>query len=858
MATRLSVPGHGPDAAYDAFAAWVGEQGLDLYPHQEDAVLELLAGNHVVLATPTGSGKSLVAVAGILAMRAERGASTEGGARRAGFYTAPIKALVNEKFFALCEIFGADDVGLLTGDASVNPDAPIICCTAEVLANIALREGQAADVGLVVMDEFHFYAEPSRGWAWQVPLLELPRAQFLLMSATLGDVTALTEDLSRRTGRDTAVVDDAVRPVPLSFTWSTEPLAETLEELVETGQAPVYVVHFTQADAVEHAASLLRTAGLAKRADKEAISERTAGVRFGAGFGKTLHKLLRAGIGVHHAGMLPKYRRVVEQLAQAGLLTVVCGTDTLGVGINVPIRTVLFSGLAKFDGHRQRVLKVREFQQIAGRAGRAGFDSAGYVVVQAPEHVIDNEKARKKAAASSNKRSKAQLRKPPPGTVVWNEQTYDKLVAGVPEQLESRMKVDNGMLVNVLAREEDAFPVVRRLLTDNHEDRRQQLRLARRAVRLTRALVRAGTVTRLPEPDEHGRRYVLTVDLPPDFALHQPLSLFALAALDVLDPEAPTYALDVVSVVEAVLEGPRQVLFAQRHAARGELIAELKADGVDYDDRMALIEDVSWPQPLADLLEPLFETYRETHPWLPEDALEPKSVLREMWESGLGFTDFVARYQLARSEGLVLRYLTDAYRALRQTVPERHRPPEVDDIVEWLGETVRQTDSSLLDEWESLADPDHARADVVEHAPPPPPRPLSQQRAFEVMVRNAMFARVLLCARDDPAGLERLEREAADRLDPPGGVGMSRADWDTALEAYYAEHDVIGTDADARGPDHFQVTPETVDGRRTWQVQQSLADPAGHHDWVIDAEVDLEASDAIGEAVVTVRALRLR
>jgi hypothetical protein len=442
--------------------------------------------------------------------------------------------------------------------------------------------------------------------------------------------------------------------------------------------------------------------------------------------------------------------------------------------------------------------------------------------------------------------------------VVWNEQTYDKLVAGVPEQLESRMKVDNGLLVNVLAREEDAFPVVRRLLTDNHEDRRQQLRLARRALRLTRALVRAGTVTRLPETDEHGRRYVLTVDLPPDFALHQPLSLFALAALDVLDPEAPTYALDVVSVVESVLEGPRQVLFAQRHAARGEMIAELKADGVDYDDRMALIEDVSWPQPLADLLEPLFETYRETHPWLPEDALEPKSVLREMWESGLGFTDFVARYQLARSEGLVLRYLTDAYRALRQTVPERHRPPEVDDIVEWLGETVRQTDSSLLDEWESLADPDHARADVVEHAPPPPPRPLSQQRAFEVMVRNAMFARVLLCARDDPAGLERLEREAADRLDPPGEVGMSRADWDTALEAYYAEHDAIGTDADARGPDHFQVTPETVEGRRTWQVQQSLADPAGHHDWVIDAEVDLEASDAIGEAVVTVRALRLR
>ena len=428
------------------------------------------------------------------------------------------------------------------------------------------------------------------------------------------------------------------------------------------------------------------------------------------------------------------------------------------------------------------------------------------------------------------------------------------------------MRVDNGMLVNVLAREEDAFPVVRRLLTDNHEDRRQQLRLARRALRLTRALVRSGTVTRLDDLDEHGRRYLLTVDLPPDFALNQPLSLFALAALDVLDPEAPTYALDVVSVVEAVLEGPRQILFAQQHAARGELIAELKADGVDYEERMALIEDVTWPRPLADLLEPLFETYRETHAWLPEDALEPKSVLREMWEQGMGFTDFVARYQLARSEGLLLRYLTDAYRALRQTVPERHRPPEVDDVVEWLGETVRQTDSSLLDEWEALADPSHVRADVVEHAPPPPPRPLSRQdRAFAVMIRNAMFARVTLCARDDLDGLVRLEREAADRLDPPREVVMTRSAWDAALEAYYAEHDTVGTAGDARGPTYLQVGAEeqgepagAPEGTlaRVRRVVQTLADPAGHRDWVVEAVVDCDATDAAGELVLAATALR--
>ncbi len=851
-----------PDDVYDRVLAHAADQGLELYPHQDEAVIELLAGSNVVLATPTGSGKSLVAVAAHMAAMADD---------RVSFYTAPIKALVSEKFFALCEVFGADDVGLLTGDASVNPDAPIICCTAEVLANIALREGQAADVGLVIMDEFHFYAEPDRGWAWQVPLLTLPHAQFLLMSATLGDVTALAEDISRRNGRETAVVDLAERPVPLSFTWSTETLDDTLDELVETEQAPVYVVHFTQAAAVEHATSLLRGTkarftGTGAQIDKEGIAARMATVRFGAGFGKTLSKLLRAGIGVHHAGMLPKYRRVVEQLAQAGLLTVICGTDTLGVGINVPIRTVLFSGLAKYDGNRSRVLRVREFRQIAGRAGRAGFDTAGYVVVQAPEHVIANEKAKKKAAASTNKRSKAQLRKPPPGTIVWTEQTFDKLVSGEPEPMTSRMKVDNSMLINVVSREEDAFPVLRQLLTDNHEDQRQQVRLVRRALRLARSLVTSGTLTRLDERDEFGRQYVMTVDLPPDFALNQPLAHFALAALDVLDPEAPTYTLDVVSVVEAVLEGPRQILFAQQHAARGEAIGEMKADGVEYEERMALLEEVTWPQPLGEWLEPLFETYRQTHGWLSPDALQPKSVLREMWEQAMGFTDFVGRYQLARSEGLVLRYLTDAYRTIRQTVPDRHRTPELDDIVEWLGETIRQTDSSLLDEWEALNDPEHVRPDVAHHEPPPPPRPISRQdRAFTVMIRNALFARVQCCARDDLDGLMRLEREAADRVEPPREVVMGRSLWDAALEEYYAEHASIGTDGAARGPAYLHLGAEergepagAPEGTvaRIRRVAQTLADPADHRDWLLEAIVDCDASDEAGELVMAATSLR--
>ena len=444
----------------------------------------------------------------------------------------------------------------------------------------------------------------------------------------------------------------------------------------------------------------------------------------------------------------------------------------------MPIRTVLFTGLAKYDGQRSRVLRTREFLQIAGRAGRAGFDTSGQVVVQAPEHTIENERAKAKAeaknsapGANAKRKSKAQLRKPPEGTVVWTEQTFEKLVAGVPEQLVSRMKVDNAMLINVLSREEDAFPVLRRLLQDNHEPRRQQLKLSRRAIRLARSLVSSQTLTRLDEVDELGRRYVLTEDLPPDFALNQPLSHFALAAFDLLDPESDDYTLDIVSVVEAVLDAPNQILFAQQHAARGEAIGEMKADGLEYEERMALLDQITWPKPLAELLGATYEIYRERHPWLREDALDPKSIVREIFEQGMSFTDFCSRYQLARSEGLVLRYLTDAYRALRQTVPDAHRTPELDDLMEWLGETIRQTDSSLLDEWEALADPDHASRSVTENEPPTPPRPISQQdRAFRVMVRNAMWRRVDLVARDNLDGLMALERAAADRTDPPREV----------------------------------------------------------------------------------------
>ncbi|QIS21305.1 DUF3516 domain-containing protein [Nocardia terpenica] len=815
------VPDVDADWLYESFAEWAASQNLTLYPAQEEALLELMTGANVILATPTGSGKSLVALGAHFA-------ALNRGQR--SYYTAPIKALVSEKFFALCEVFGAERVGMVTGDAAVNPDAPIICATAEILANLALREGADADVGQVVMDEFHFYSDPDRGWAWQVPLLELPKVQFLLMSATLGEVDFFRGDLEQRTGRPTAIVAGTERPVPLLFSYRRTQITETLEELVTTNQSPVYVVHFTQAAALERAQALT-SVNFASKAEKDAIAEAIGGFRFSSGFGKTLSRLIRHGIGVHHAGMLPKYRRLVERLAQEGLLKVVCGTDTLGVGINVPIRTVLLTGLTKFDGVRTRRLKAREFHQIAGRAGRAGYDTMGTVVVQAPEHEVENARLLAKAGDDPKKQRKVQRRKPPEGFVSWSEDTFDRLVAAAPEPMVSRFRVTNALLLNVIARRGNCFDAMRHLLEDNHEPRPAQRKHILKAIRLYRALRDAGVVQQLDEPDEFGRRARLTVDLQRDFALDQPLSPFALAALDLLDSDAPTYTLDVVSIIESTLEDPRQLLLAQQHRARGAAIAEMKADGIDYDERMELLEDITWPKPLAELIEPAFETYRAGHPWVSEFSPSPKAVVREMIERSLTFAELISQYELARSEGMVLRYLADAYRALRRTVPESARTEELEDLTEWLGELVRQVDSSLLDEWEQLTNPG-AETDADQLAfGAETVRPISaNERAFRVMVRNAVFRRVELAA------LHRWD--ALDELgDGPG--------WEAELAPYFAEYDAIGTGPNARGPRLFQLEQ----GPEFWRVRQVLDDPAGDHGWSVDAVVDLAESDAAGEVV---------
>ncbi|MBV7295309.1 DUF3516 domain-containing protein [Corynebacterium sp. TAE3-ERU12] len=823
------------EAAVDCFTRWTQSRSISLYPAQEEATLALAGGDHVILATPTGSGKSMVAIAAHFLCMAQGGRS---------FYTAPIKALVSEKFFALCEIFGADNVGMMTGDATVNGKAPIICATAEIVANIALREGAEADIDQVVMDEFHYYADPQRGWAWQVPLLELTGAQFLLMSATLGDVSMFQKDLKRRTGRNVELVAGSTRPVPLDFSYVFTPVHETIEQLLADNKAPVYVVHFSQREAAERAQALTGMK-LVNDEEKQRIRDEIGGFRFTTAFGRDLSKLLRRGIGVHHAGMLPKYRRLVERLSQTGLLKVICGTDTLGVGINVPIRTVLMTGLVKYDGIKQRTLSSREFHQIAGRAGRAGYDTEGTVVVQAPDYEIENVKLRKRAGQDEAKLKKLRKKSAPKGEVTWSQKTYERLIDQEPESLTSRFQVSNAMVLNVIGRGGDTFAHMRHLLRDNHDTRHQQNQAILKAIELYRGLESADIVG-LTET-KFGPQPRLTIELQRDFALDQPLAPLAIAALDLLDKESETYALDVLSVFESILDDPRPLLAAQQRAARGAEIAALKADGVEYTERMALIEDITYPQPLAEELEAAYQTYAKGHPWVREFDISPKSVVRDMVEKAMTFSDVIAEYGLARAEGVVLRYLTDAWRTLRHTLPPEHTTDELSDIIEWLGETVQQVDSSLVDEWARMADPD---APVDEQTlrevayGDDGSRPLTgNRRAFTRMVRNYFFRHVQLFA---------FERE--DALAELDAYLDNAPDWPALMDDYYDEYDEVLIDADARGPEMFHIEDATADG--VWRVRQILHDPNGDKGWQLIGEVDLAASDEAGE--VQLRSLEVQ
>ena len=820
------------DDIYERFFDWaIDVKGIEPWPHQEEAIMDILAGDHVILNTPTGSGKSLVALGMHFA------ALCTG---RRSYYTAPIKALVSEKFFDLIEVFGRENVGMITGDSHINADAPIICCTAEILANQALREGEHADVGLVAMDEFHYFGDPERGWAWQVPLLTLPQTQFLLMSATLGNVDAIANKLSELNDTpDVDVIANAPRPVPLNYEYTLDSLERTVELAYKDGSTPIYVVHFSQDAALETAQALAST-GVSSKEQRNAIAEAIKGVKFTTAFGKILQRLLRTGIGVHHAGMLPRYRRLVEQLAQQGLLSVICGTDTLGVGINVPIHCVVLTALTKYDGNKMRKLKAREFHQIAGRAGRMGFDTEGLVIAEAPEFEIENQKAIAKAGGDPKKLKKIKRKKAPEGFVNWNQNTFDKLIDAEPETLVPHLKITHSMVLNEVEQGGDARERIDRLIDDSAQTPDQKERLHQRADEIFQTLFDT-EVIEAERRSDGSLDYLMTLDMPDDFALDQPLSPFLLAALELLDPESETYALDVISMVEATLEDPRQVLRAQERAAKDKAMADMKADGLDYDERMDRLAEITYPKPLEDLLDAAFTKYRHDVPWANDYWLSPKSVVRDMVETASDFTGYIARYNIARSEGTLLRYLSDAYRSLARTVPVEKRDERLKDIIAWLRVLVRSIDSSLVDEWENAGNTsdEASQAAASLAAPGSGNDVVEDRRGLTVLVRNAMFRRVQLMDLDRP--------EELGALDKDWGYGVH--EWEDALDDYYDEHEYVNVDAEARSPKLFMLDDTHERDEHTWKVRQIIDDSDGDHDWAITGVVDLDATQNGGEVV---------
>ena len=828
----------GNDALLGRLLEYAERRRLQLYPSQETAILELFEEKNVILNTPTGSGKSLVATA------LHFQAIAKG---RRSIYTCPIKALVNEKFMALCREFGPDNVGLSTGDASVNRDAPILCCTAEILANIALREGAAANVREVVMDEFHYYADRERGVAWQVPLLTLPQARFLLMSATLGDTTFFEAELTRLTERATVAVTSTDRPVPLEHAYSELPLAKTLESLVADGKAPVYVVHFTQLEAAQSAQDFT-SLNVCTRDEKAAIANTLEGFRFTSPYGPEIKKWLRHGIGLHHAGLLPKYRVLIEQLAQKGLLKVICGTDTLGVGINVPIRTVLFTRLCKYDGQKTGILSARDFHQIGGRAGRKGFDDQGWVVAQAPEHVIENFKLAEKSARDGKRTVK---RQPPEKNFVnWDKNTFLRLIAAPPEKLTSRFQVTHAMLLNVLSREGDGCAAMRRLIRDSHETPRQKEAHTKRVWQLFRSLIDRKIVEFIPQTED-GRKLRVNVELQDDFSMDQVLSLYLLETIPLMNPQAPDYALVLLTLVESILEDPDIILRKQLDKVKDRKMAEMKLEGIEYDKRIEELEKCEHPKPNREFVYSTFNAFAARHPWVGEENIHPKSIVREMFEEFRSFADYIKLYELHRAEGVLLRHLNSVFKVLAQTVPDAAKNDQVHEMELYLGTMIRQVDSSLLDEWEKMRDPNFQRAETKEVRPPGAEEAAADitrdMKAFTAAIRNHIFTFLRgLVIGDFETAIAQLAAP-----DDAEGLPWTPARLQAALDAYHADHEHLCLDPNARNARHTYVVP--AEDKKSWRVQQMLLDPAEHNDWVAEFDVDLSESRKLGEPTLRLR-----
>ncbi len=810
------------DEALERFLDHVEHWGISLYPAQEAAIIELYEEKNVIQNTPTGSGKSLVAAA--LHFK-----SLVQGKR--SVYTCPIKALVNEKWLALCREFGPENVGLSTGDATVNRDAPILCCTAEILANMALKSGDGAGMADVIMDEFHYYSDRDRGVAWQIPLLLLAKSRFLLMSATLGNTDFFEAALTKLTGRPTAAIQTTKRPVPLEFDYRQTPLAQTVETLIEQDRCPLYVVHFTQLEAAQSAQDFT-SIPIGSKAEKQSLAEALQGVRFNSPYGPVLKKWLKHGIGLHHAGLLPKYRLLVEQLAQKGLLKVICGTDTLGVGINVPIRTVVFTRLCKYDGSKTGIVAARDFHQIAGRAGRKGFDDCGWVVAQAPEHVIENHKLEQKAAKTGKKFVK---RKPPERNFVsWDEKTFRRLVQSAPETLISRFQVSHGMLIHVLSRRrEDGCRVLRRLIRDCHDSPNRKKAHARRGWQLFRALL-AQNIIELPAEAGPDKRLRVNVELQEDFSMNQSLSLYLHEAIEQLDSASEDYPLAVISLVEAILENPSLILMKQLDKIKAQALAAMKTEGLGYDQRMEELEKLEYPKPDRDFIYRTFNDFAKRHPWVGEENIRPKSIVREMFETFRSFDDYIKDYSLQRAEGLLLRHLSSVYKTLVQTVPDNKKNDSIREIEIYLKTLIQQTDSSLMEEWERMKNPAHSA-----EKSPAPPRPTADitrdEKTFAAQIRQKAFSFLRsLAAGQIQTAFESLADNAAE------SQPANYAELEQQLKAYLQNRQRIRLDPEARNQRHSLIQKQN--NHQTWKLQQTLIDPEEKNDWFAEFAIDLPQS----------------
>ena len=903
----------------DRFLAVAAARGLELYPEQEEAILELFAGHNVVLNTPTGSGKSLVAAA--LHFKALC-------AGERSVYTCPIKALVNEKFLSLCRDFGPEHVGMMTGDASVNPRARILCCTAEILANIALQRGATSDVRAVIMDEFHYYSDAERGYAWQVPLLTMPGTRFLLMSATLGATAFFEKEMTRVTGAPSVTVRSDRRPVPLEFEYSETPLTERIAALLEAKRAPVYLVYFTQRSASEAAQSMM-SLNVCSKEEKATLQAALEGVRFNSPYGKEVRRWLRHGIGVHHAGLLPKYRILVEQLAQKGLLKLICGTDTLGVGINVPIRTVVFTQLWKYDGKKAAVLTVRDFRQVAGRAGRKGYDDKGYVIAQAPEYMIENKRAEEKAAGDPKKQKKLVKQRAPEGSVGWDIKTFERLQTAPSEGLVSRFDISHGMLLLVLSRESDGCRAMRQLITDCHETPHKKRALRTRAWQLFRALVDRQIVEFLPrsgEPqqadpsglprsgerqqadpsglprsgerqqaDANVRKLRVNLELQDDFSLHQALSLYLIDTLPLLNsgagrpprlaeasseslhdpaptgqetspenrPETrapnPDYPFDVLTLCESIVEDPDQILRRQIDKLKGEKIMELKEAGVPYEERMEKLEAIEHPKPLREFLYETFNAFAAAHPWINQENVRPKSIAREMFERYRSFSDYVKDYGLERSEGLLLRHLSQVWKVLSQTVPESAKTAEVVEMEDYFRELIRGIDSSLLEEWERLKNPDFVAATTSDTDKPARPASFDITRdapTFRRLVRTAIFGFLQdIAAREFDSALSRLRTGEAAAPADHDPISPDARKLEAVFAAYFDARTRFRLDPEGRSAKHTHWSEDNAapaaDGGKEWLVAQVLIDAEEQNDWEATFTISLAESRAQNRAVLS-------